>query len=1376
MSVLVAGKSLAQSFTNPLTTAPAFLQDGFGPAGDLLPYGGQEYCYPTTAAMTLSYLGLNGFNQIAPATPTAASELNLVRVLSGLMATDALGGTLNTDLESGVRLYLAAEGIGTANYTLTLTGSPTLSTLASLDQPGTVVDLLGGYYNSSGSRTGGHGVMLLAQGTNAFGQSSTNTIAINNPLPGAWTPNADLATHDPQYLNTVATTGNLTGDGALELDKSQYPGFWSNSTLVIENALSLKVNTSQQSVNNPTLATWTLSGTQTINLNSGTLPVLAPIAGSGGISAGAFGFLQLQATDTSTGTNSIYSGTVESTITTGQPFGSGSLSFQQGALEMSPKAGTSGVSLAVASASGKTVTFVNGTQITLSPNGHSSLDLTLGGNTDGSTANLIRQGTGTMVIAPAGGNSGLGQGERLIVSGSGGNLPGLTNGIASPAVVAQDSDPWSSGDFVTYGGNGFAKASYTAASSTPIGSVASNAVYFADVSQMLAAGKTAQVYALKVGAVTVGGGSGSVLQVGTQAGGQAGIILDGGTISAPSLAFGTGEGVVYASVAGGTISSVIQGSGSNGLTTFGPGTLALKGASTYTGATNVNSGVLQVENTAGSATGTGSIMVHPGGALEISGAAALAGGTGTTTMDGGSALLLNGGTLAGTLVMNKNSYLFGSGKIMGTATVSGVIGISGTPSQLPAYSGVEDVTFTGPATFNGTTIYSWKLNALSSATNEAGIDWSLLNFTNGATNMGTSGNSFHLTLDLGASVPSPNSGNAFWNTSHQWLVADDPKGFHNIWWNDDFGTYLQGSFSVTADAGFDNLYVDYTPLNSHPAATITAPAAASITGTLGGTVNMTGAATDSVGVDHVLVTLNGGTPIFATLAANQATGTTYSLTLSPVGGLNTLQVQCFDAAGNGSPVVTRSFTYVINLAITVTISGPGKVTGQLAAYQVGKTYTLTAVPTAVPADIFSSWAGAGLPSAATTLPKLTFVFSSTLAASPTITATFVANPFTSAVTGGYNGLVTAIPLPSIPLNEQTGFVNLTVTNTGSFTGSLKLGGLSLPLTGQFNSAGIALFGASRSVVVVLPRPGLPSLELEVLVLNTATLKMSALIFEQVSGGLLPFASLGADRAAFSATSPVPASNTNKGSYTVVIPSQAQTNGLTAVDFPQGDGIGSITVTTAGVATLSVTLADGAAFTASAPLSAAFTCPLYASLYSGGGSFSGAITVDDNQASTDLDGSGFLWLKPYAGGQVYPFGWPEGVTTSLMGAKFAVVAGHCVVPGLTVVAPPAINAVITLSSGGLVSAIAKDVNISPLNVVTKFDSADLSYTLGVTASTGRFAGVFTATDGTKPAYSGVVFGKPGGSFNGGYGYFLTPTPKVIDGTGQSGLVALQPLAP
>lgn len=271
-------------FTNPVTTTPAFLQVGFGPAGDELVYGGQEFCVPTAAAMDLSYLGVNGFNQIAPSTPTTASELNLVQVISGLSGTDPLVGTNYTQLVSGLEVYLAAAGIGTANYTLSVTLAPTVSTLASIDTPGTVVVLGTGFYDSSGVRSGGHALALLATGVNALGQSSPNTIVVNNQLPYVTSTNADVVGNVLQYLNTIPTSGALTADGAFEMDPSQYPGKWTSSRMFVnEEATALTINPSEESVNDPTPAVWNLSTTQIINLNSGILPVLAPISGAGGI-------------------------------------------------------------------------------------------------------------------------------------------------------------------------------------------------------------------------------------------------------------------------------------------------------------------------------------------------------------------------------------------------------------------------------------------------------------------------------------------------------------------------------------------------------------------------------------------------------------------------------------------------------------------------------------------------------------------------------------------------------------------------------------------------------------------------------------------------------------------------------------------------------------------------------------------------------------------------------------------------------------------------------------------------------------------------------------------------------------------------------------
>lgn len=68
----------------------------------------------------------------------------------------------------------------------------------------------------------------------------------------------------------------------------------------------------------------------------------------------------------------------------------------------------------------------------------------------------------------------------------------------------------------------------------------------------------------------------------------------------------------------GVISSAVGGS----LTKIGTGTLQLTNANTYSGGTNVNEGTLLLNNSTGSATGTGAIIVNANGIL---------GGTGATT-------------------------------------------------------------------------------------------------------------------------------------------------------------------------------------------------------------------------------------------------------------------------------------------------------------------------------------------------------------------------------------------------------------------------------------------------------------------------------------------------------------------------------------------------------------------------------------------------------------------------------------------------------------------------------------------------------------------------------------------------------------------------
>jgi hypothetical protein len=378
------------------------------------------------------------------------------------------------------------------------------------------------------------------------------------------------------------------------------------------------------------------------------------------------------------------------------------------------------------------------------------------------------------------------------------------------------------------------------------------------------------------------------------------------------------------------------------------------------------------------------------------------------------------------------------------------------------------------------------------------------------------------------------------------------------------------------------------------------------------------------------------------------------------------------------------------------------------------------------------------------------------------------------VVGNFNGLIKASAQPAS--NENTGFIHLLVATTGGFTGTFKIDRLTLPLAGRFDNSGHAVFGTSLASTVTVARAGKSSL-----ILSAVTLDLAPNGTHQITGSLgaqgrdaaLPWSTFAADRAAFSTLHPVPTSYTaNKGYYTVVIPAKAQDNGLIAANYPQGDGIGAISVTPAGLVTFTGKLADNTAVTASAPLSAALTSPLFAQIYlSKAGSFGGLIALDDTQPSHDLIGTGFLWFKPYMSGQYYPYGWPEGVSTSPVGAKYRAVPGTAVLPGLSVVERTIHNALLTFRLGGLTSEVKKPLHISPLNAVTRFGiPADASYSMTLTAATGKFAGTFTHTDGSKPAYSGVILQK--GTLSGGYGYFLAPTLKVIGG-GLSGHVSLKP---
>lgn len=416
-------------------------------------------------------------------------------------------------------------------------------------------------------------------------------------------------------------------------------------------------------------------------------------------------------------------------------------------------------------------------------------------------------------------------------------------------------------------------------------------------------------------------------------------------------------------------------------------------------------------------------------------------------------------------------------------------------------------------------------------------------------------------------------------------------------------------------------------------------------------------------------------------------------------------------------------------------------------------------------------AGITLENGKNTIVVTAFDSSGNAAKSTTVKLTYANSR--PAFAGNYHGLVTAAASPG---NNNTGFVKLTVSAFGVFTGKVTIGAAVLPIQGIFDNAGTAHFNAKGDttaapiVLALSKKVGLVTTEFGNLSLAISTDKVSGALKD---GAATTLAAIDADRAFFDGKTPattlLPTYLENKGAYTVVLPARATQAGLNATQFPQGDGAGTLTLTSKGVATFKGALADGTAVTSSAPISKDLKWPFFAKLYKSGGVIAGPVTFDVLQADSDLKGLNVLWIRPAdAKAKHYPGGWSGGILTDLLGAKFKKEATASVLPRLAAEDLANGNANLQFFDGKLTSSIAKTVNISPKNKVTNAP-ADKSFSLKLVNTSGFISGKFKHTDNTSPAFKGAIFQK--GPDAGGYGFFLSTVPKAGP-SGESGGVTLE----
>jgi hypothetical protein len=478
-----------------------------------------------------------------------------------------------------------------------------------------------------------------------------------------------------------------------------------------------------------------------------------------------------------------------------------------------------------------------------------------------------------------------------------------------------------------------------------------------------------------------------------------------------------------------------------------------------------------------------------------------------------------------------------------------------------------------------------------------------------------------------------------------------------------------------------------------------------------------GTAKDNVQVSSVWCLTNG---VWG-LAANANGWTNWTVEVALVPGTNTVRAYAVDGVGNKSLTNSVNFIYVVSDRLLVQATGPGTLSPNYsnAVLEIGKNYSMTA--TLGKGFVLSNWVGTVLGSVVivTNTAKLTFIMQSNLV----LQANIIPNPFLRA-NGTYNGLFAEAGRAQ----ESSGFVTLAVTEKGAYSGSLRRGTSTYPLTGQFDVAGWA------SKTVLRPRTN-----------SWAVAMRLDLAGAEVLTGTLGdghwLADLRADRAVFNAQTNPATQYASK--YTLIIPGSTD-----ASASPGGEGYGAVVVSGAGQVTLSGSLADGSALSQTVPVSRDGRWPLYASLYTGKGSVWSWLAFDTNQPAAGFQGE-LSWIKQAQPGVKY---YPAGFTNEVVavGSRYTQPAGQTNrVIHLT-------NGVVSFEGGNLSMPFTNLVSLTLGNKVINASSNSLS--LSLTLSSGRFSGSATVP-GTKQnvSFKGALLQ----NVDVGYGYFL--------GTNQSGSV-------
>ncbi|MEI6656828.1 MAG: autotransporter-associated beta strand repeat-containing protein, partial [Verrucomicrobiota bacterium] len=229
--------------------------------------------------------------------------------------------------------------------------------------------------------------------------------------------------------------------------------------------------------------------------------------------------------------------------------------------------------------------------------------LTLGTLVTNTSDNYNNPAGGTLLLGKAAGASG----SAVITSTTG----TLVNGIYGGR-VAYTSDGGTTVDWATSasGSTPYTLGSYSGYTTLPTSSLVSTTNYSTTGTTLAASGSGNTLKLLDSGALNLGAQTLTLTTGGLLATGSAAATISNGTLTAGN-ASGLYELLVHQYNTGGlTVSGTIANNGGNAtvLTKSGPGALVLTNANSYTGATYVNEGVVNIQNATALGTTAGGVI------------------------------------------------------------------------------------------------------------------------------------------------------------------------------------------------------------------------------------------------------------------------------------------------------------------------------------------------------------------------------------------------------------------------------------------------------------------------------------------------------------------------------------------------------------------------------------------------------------------------------------------------------------------------------------------------------------------------------------------------------------------------------------------------